>query len=94
MVPEVCLNYLLPVITGLTLISGCMVIPEKDPTYVNKCEISSDRKTLKVIDASKDTNSYYSVSGLILFPVSGIVSGAYIAINNVYHLGEETIVCG
>ncbi|WP_286049800.1 hypothetical protein [Rheinheimera sp. KL1] len=67
---------------------------EKAPTYVNKCEISCDRKTLKVIDASKDTNSYYSVSGLILFPVSGIVSGAYVAINNIYHLGEETIVCG
>jgi len=88
------LNYLLPVISGLILISSCMVMPEKDQTYANKCEISSDRKTLKVIDASKDTNSYYSISGLILLPVSGIVSGTYVAINNVYHMGEEKIVCG
>jgi len=88
------LNYLLPVVSGLTLIGGCMVLPENDPTYANKCEISSDRKTLKVIDASKDTNSYYSISGLILLPVSGVVSGTYVAINNVYHLGEEKIVCG
>jgi len=88
------LNYLLPVVSGLTLIGGCMVLPENDPTYANKCEISSDRKTLKVIDASKDTNSYYSISGLILLPVSGVVSGTYVAINNVYHMGEEKIVCG
>ena len=71
-----------------------MVVPEQDLSYVNKCELSSDRKTLKVIDASKGTNSYYSISGLILLPVSGIVSGTYVAINNVYHLGEESIVCG
>jgi len=94
LVLEVRLNYLLPVISGLTLIGGCMVMPEKDPSYANKCEISSDRKTLKVIDASKDTNGYYSISGLILLPVSGIVSGTYVAINNVYHMGEEKIVCG
>lgn len=88
------LNYVRVMMCCITLISGCMVMPEKDPSYVNKCEISSDRKTLKVIDASKDTNSYYSINGLILLPVSGIVSGAYVVVNNVYHMGEEKIVCG
>lgn len=78
----------------IVLTGGCVVVPEQDLSYVNKCELSSDRKTLKVIDASKGTNSYYSISGLILLPVSGIVSGTYVAINNVYHLGEESIVCG
>lgn len=76
------------------LLSGCMVVPETDTAKVNRCEISSDRKTLKVINGFEDTNTFYSISGLILLPVSGVVSGTYVAINNVYHLGEETLVCG
>ena len=83
-------------ITYLTLaiLSGCVVVPTKDLSVVNKCEISSDRKTLKIINGFKDTNTYYSISGLLLVPISGAVSGAYVAINNIYNLGEEKIVCG
>ena len=77
-------------------ISGCIVVPEKDTSHVHKCEISSDHKTLRVVDLAKETNSYYSVfgTGLILVPLTGAVSGTYVAVNNVYHLGEEKIVCG
>jgi hypothetical protein len=46
------------------------------------------------LTAYEDTNTFYSISGLVLIPLSGIVSGTYVAINNVYHLGEEKIVCG
>ena len=73
---------------------GCVVIPTNDLSSVNKCEISSDRKTLKIINGFEDTNTYYSISGLILVPISGVVSGAYVAINNIYRIGEEAIVCG
>lgn len=76
------------------LASACIVVPTKDLSAVNRCEISSDRKTLKVINGFKDTNTYYSISGLILLPITGAVSGVYVAINNVYHIGEEAIVCG
>lgn len=75
------------------MLSSCIVVPSTDQAYVNKCEISSDRKTLKVIDVAKDTNSYYSISGIILLPLSGVVSGIYVAVNNVYHLSEEKLVC-
>lgn len=75
------------------LLTGCVVLPTNDSTHHNKCEISSDRKTLKVIDLAKETNSYYSVSGLFLFPVTGVISGTFVTVNNIYHLGEETIVC-
>ena len=77
-----------------TTISGCIVVPETDTAKVNRCEISSDRKTLKVINGFEDTNTFYSISGLVLLPISGVVSGTYVAINNVYNIGEETIVCG
>ncbi|XOV80997.1 MAG: hypothetical protein ACFHVJ_08605 [Aestuariibacter sp.] len=76
------------------LLSGCVVVPEDDFTKVNRCEISSDRKTLKVINGFEETNTFYSISGLVLLPISGVVSGTYVAINNIYHLGEERIVCG
>jgi hypothetical protein len=75
------------------LLSACVVLPTVDHTYENRCEISSDRQILKVVDAAKETNSYYSISGIILYPISGIVSGVYVAVNNVYHYGEEKIVC-
>tara|TARA_R110000751_G_scaffold15290_7_gene49677 strand:- start:76060 stop:76302 length:243 start_codon:yes stop_codon:yes gene_type:complete len=75
-------------------ISGCVVVPIVDFSSVNKCEISSDRKTLRIINGFKATNTYYSISGLLLLPITGVVSGAYVAINNIYHIGEETIVCG
>jgi hypothetical protein len=26
-------------------------------------------------------------------PITGVVSGAYVAINNIYHIGEEAVVC-
>ena len=80
-------------ILSISLLSACIVVPETDTAKVNKCEISSDRKTLKVINGFEDTNTFYSISGLVLLPISGVVSGAYVAINNVYHLGEETLVC-
>lgn len=77
----------------IPLLDGCIVVPQTDTAKVNRCEISSDRKTLKVINGFEDTNTFYSISGLMLLPITGIVSGTYVAINNVYHLGEETLVC-
>jgi hypothetical protein len=81
-------------ILALAIMSGCVVVPAKDLLAVNKCEISSDRKTLKMINGFEDTNTYYSISGLILVPITGVVSGVYVAINNIYHMGEEAIICG
>lgn len=46
------------------------------------------------MNAFEDTNTFYSISGLILLRISGVVSGTFMAINNAYHLGEETLVCG
>ncbi|WP_137166979.1 hypothetical protein [Salinimonas lutimaris] len=87
-------KYLFSLLWVVPVLTGCIVVPQTDTAKVNKCEISSDRKTLKIINGFEDTNTFYSVSGLVLLPISGVVSGTYVAINNVYHLGEETLVCG
>ena len=81
-------------LAALMLVSGCVVVPEDDLAKVNRCEISSDRKTLKVINGFEETNTFYSISGLVLLPITGVVSGTYVAINNIYNLGEERFVCG
>ncbi|MBE9489639.1 MAG: hypothetical protein IMY67_05045 [Bacteroidetes bacterium] len=87
-------------ITGLLIIlsvSSCIAVPINDNKYINRCSISSDRKTLKIIDVAKETNSYYSVSGLLLTPIlvpaTAIISGSYVLVNNIYHLGNESIEC-
>ncbi|MGX5913221.1 hypothetical protein ACR0ST_00615 [Aliidiomarina sp. Khilg15.8] len=82
------------VFAAVVLASGCVVVPQDDVAKVNRCEISSDRKTLKVINGFEDTNTFYSISGLVLLPLTGVVSGTYVAVNNIYHLGEERLVCG
>lgn len=76
------------------LLSGCVMVPQDDQVKVNRCEISSDRKALKVINGFEEANTFYSISGLVLLPISGVLSGAYVAVNNIYHLGEERFVCG
>ena len=77
----------------VTLLASCVVVPVTDHSYQARCEISSDRKVLKIVDGYKENNTYYSISGVILLPITGIASGVYVAVNNIYHLGEETIVC-
>jgi len=82
------------IIFTILFLSGCVVLPVVDHSYVNKCEISSDRKVLKVVDAAKGSNSFYSISGVILLPITGVISGIYVGVNNIYHLGEEKLICG
>ena len=78
----------------MLFLTGCVVVPSDDVSYVNKCEISSDRKTLKVVSATEGLNTFYSISDLLLLPVTGVVASVYVGINNIYHLGEEQITCG
>ena len=82
----------------LTLLSACVVLPVKDKSYNARCELSSDRKTLKVFNIAEETNSYYSIEGYMLSPISlpttFILSATYMVVNNVYHDQEKKIVCG
>ncbi|MDE3272561.1 hypothetical protein [Pseudoalteromonas sp. G4] len=83
------------------LLSACIVFPvtDKEATCVAKlrCELSSDKKILKVIDVAKETISFYSVSGIVIsptiLPVSGLLSGSYTLVNNIYFYGEQKIKC-
>jgi len=81
------------VIASCASVTNCVVVPSENSDYVSNCEISTDRKTLKIIDLYKETNSYYSISGALLVPISGIVSGTYVAVHNTYQLGKELIYC-
>jgi hypothetical protein len=93
MLPGGNMKYTLSVLVLSFLLIGCIVVPEKISSSHSMCEISSDKKTLRIVDLAKGTNSYYSISGVVLLPITGIISGTYVAVNNVYHLGEKTIVC-
>ncbi len=87
---------LLLTLLALTL-SGCLTVPTKSPGYHSKCEISTDRLTLRIVDIADKTDSYYSISGIILSPIliptSALISGTYVLANNIYNLGEEKIRC-
>ncbi|GLS26478.1 hypothetical protein GCM10007877_21940 [Marinibactrum halimedae] len=78
-------------------LQSCVVLPKSDNAHQAKCEISSDRKTLRVVNLVEETNSFYSIEGVIatpiIYPTTAILSGTYVAVNNIYHLGEEKIKC-
>jgi hypothetical protein len=92
------LTYLIVFLLAITFLAGCVTVPIPAEGQASRCEISTDRLTLKVIDVAKETNSYYSVEGYfvspILVPTTVILSGAYVLVHNTYRLGEEKIVCG
>jgi hypothetical protein len=52
-----------------------------------RCELSSDKKVLKIVDVAKATNTFCSISGVvlspILIPLSGVLSGSYTLVNNI-----------
>lgn len=83
---------------SLSFLAGCVVVPVNDESFVAQCAISSNRKTLRVMDVAKETNSYYSLEGTlatpIVFPTSAIISGIYVAVNNIYTIGDQTLRCG
>ena len=83
--------------TLATIVSGCVAVPETDRNYVGKCGVSSDHKVLRIANVAKESNSYYSIGGIlltpILVPVTALVSGAYVLINNAYYSVDEIINC-
>ena len=86
------------IISLTTLFYGCITVPVVDDSHTHKCELSTNMKVLKIVDVAKETNSFYSVGGLILSPIliptSAIISGTYVLVNNTYHIGEKEIKCG
>ena len=89
-------NATLTLLASLVL-SGCIAVPVPAKNYESRCEISTDRLTLRVIDVAEETDSYYSIEGYILTPIlvptTALILGAFVLVNNIYNLGEEKIVC-
>jgi len=85
------------IFTLTTVILGCVAVPVTDISFVGRCGVSPDQKTLKIIDVAKASNSYYSISGYLLTPIilptSIIISGAYVLTNNAYYYGENIVQC-
>ncbi|WP_371194439.1 hypothetical protein [Glaciecola sp. SC05] len=79
-------------------ISACVVVPQTDYSQKYKCELSSDKKVLKLVNLLENDTSFYAWTdetlALISVPTSAILSASYVLVNNVYHIGERTIKCG
>jgi uncharacterized protein YceK len=91
------LNKLLIVVLVL-LISGCVVVPETVPSDGYQCGMSSDKKVLKIKNLTDGDTSFYEWNdeflAVISIPTSAIISGTYVLVNNIYHVGEKIIKCG
>lgn len=79
-------------------IASCVVVPENKNETNYQCEISSDKKTLKIINLADETNSFFTIENMVMSPITvlttGVVSASYVAVNNIYYLGEKKIKCG
>lgn len=76
---------------------GCIVLPEIDDTQKYQCELSTDRKVLKLVNLTDGDTSFYrwndEMLAIITIPTSAIISATYVLVNNIYHIGEEIIKC-
>lgn len=90
------LNMLL-IYSFFILSTGCIVVPEVAETQQYQCGLSSDKKTLKIVNLTDGDTSYYKwndeVASIVTIPTSAIVSSVYVAVNNLYHIGEKQIKC-
>jgi len=76
---------------------SCVVLPEKDHTKKYKCGLSTDMKVLKLVNLTDGDTSFYEwndeILAIITIPTSAIISGSYVLVNNIYHIGEKQIKC-
>ena len=79
----------------VSLFSGCVVVPEPDLSVASDCGTSSKRMKLTMVDLAEETGSYRNAdpSGLFTVPVTGVISGAIVGVNNVYNITEEKFMC-
>lgn len=76
---------------------SCVVLPEKDHTKKYKCGLSTDMKVLKLVNLTDGDTSFYEWNdealAIITIPTSAIISGSYVLVNNIYHIGEKQVKC-
>ncbi len=96
------------IIKGLVLFltilcTACVVVPQIDHTEQAKltqyqCELSSDKKVLKLVNLIDGDTTFYAwndeMLAFITIPASAIISSTYVLVNNIYHIGEKQIKCG
>jgi hypothetical protein len=77
--------------------TGCVVVPEIDNSQDYQCGLSTDKKTLKVVNLMDGDTSFYEwndeIASIITLPTSAVISSVYVAVNNIYHIGEKQIKC-
>jgi len=75
-----------------------VVVPEEDHTKKYQCGLSTDMKVLKLVNLTDGDTSFYEwndeIFAIITIPTSAIISGTYVLVNNIYHIGEKQIKCG
>ncbi len=78
--------------------TSCVVIPENIDSQNYQCGLSSDKKTLRLVNINDGGTVFYEWDdeffAIISIPTSAIISGTYVLVNNIYHIGEKLIKCG
>ncbi len=76
---------------------SCVVIPEKAKEDKYQCALSSDKKVLRLVNLTDGDTSFYEwedeLYAILTVPTSAIISGTYVMVNNIYHLGEKVVKC-
>ncbi len=92
-----CMRNVITLVCIVLFSSSCVVVPEVADVPQYKCGLSTDQKTLKVVNLMAGDTSFYEWNdeflSIISMPTSAILSGVYVAVNNVYHIGEKQIKC-
>ncbi len=78
--------------------TSCVVIPENVDSQNYQCGLSSDKKTLRLININDSNRVFYEwnneLFAIISIPTSAIISDRYVLVNNIDHIGEKLIKRG
>ena len=81
----------------IALLSICIVVPENAENQYLKCALSTDKKTLKIVNLLDGDETFYAwqdeILSVITLPSSAIISSVFVAVNNVYYIDEKNIKC-
>ena len=77
-------------ILSLSFTSGCIIVPETDHSQNCQCGLSTDKKTLKLVNLVDGDASFYQwndeLLAIITVPTSAVLSASYVLVNNIYHI--------
>ncbi len=85
-------------VSTLLFVGGCAVVPYPDEMQASHCPDTQSRpQTLRMVNVLTETGTNglgFFLASPITVPVTAVISGIYVASNNIYNYYDQWQTCG